>query len=428
MNNFKSTLAPLCEPQVQPAHLWWQRPGLVTKDNRLEIAGHDAHTLAQEHGTPLFVYDLDRFEDNYFRLHRALEKQQHPFRVYYAMKANRFAPLLKTLLRHDVTGIDTASPGEVLAALEAGFPADRITFTNVSVSRRDVEKLKGLDIMLNCDSLSMIDKIADVDPGRSIGIRINPQIGVGINENLTYAGLKPTKFGIYLDRLDEALRMIDSRGLKLQGLHMHVGCGWTGSAITQFFRAVEKMLDVASDVIDRNGPLEYINFGGGLGVPLSHSDGHVDVNLYARGIAERVRELDAGIQICVEPGDYMVKDTGVLLAEVVMNEEKGGEQFVGVDTGFNVHCGASHYALYQEFVHATRASEPGAAPVTIVGNINEVVDVFADQRPMPHIEEGEILAMLNAGGYGTSMTSNHCLRDAASEIAVSQRGNPFATV
>ena len=417
--------APL-EPQFAHDHLWWQRPGLTSRHNRLEIAGRDAEALAREHGTPLFVYDLDRFEDNYLRLHKAFDEHAQPFRVYYAMKANRYRPLLQTLLQHDFSGIDTASPGEVIAAIEAGCPAERVTFTNVSVSRKDIERIKGLDIMFNCDSLSMIDKVADIDPGRPVGIRVNPQIGVGINENLTYAGQRATKFGIYLDRLEESLALIRRRGLRLQGLHMHVGCGWTGSAITQFFQAVDRLLNIASDVIERHGPIEYINFGGGLGVPLHASDGRVDVQLYAEGITERVRALDPGIRVCVEPGDYLVKDTGVMLSEVVMNERKGDTQFVGVDTGFNVHCGASHYALFQEFIHTTRAEDMPEHPVSIVGNINEVIDVFAHHRQMPPIEEGEILAMINAGGYGTSMTSNHCLREGATEIALSQRGNPFA--
>lgn len=426
-NRLHAQIAPTLPRPSLDRTSWWQRPGQYAIDDVLHIGGHDARDLVAQHGTPLFVYDLDRFEDNYFRLHNAFAAHDQPFRVYYAMKANRFAPLLQTLLAHDVSGIDTASPGEVHAAIAAGCAPERITFTNVSVSRRDIASLKGLDIMLNCDSLSMIEKVAEIDPGRAIGLRINPQIGVGISDNLTYAGVKPTKFGIYLDRLPEALRLIERTGLKLRGLHMHVGCGWTGSAITQFFRAVDRMIEVAGHVIKTAGPLAYINFGGGLGVPLKAGDGRVDVELYARGIVERVRRLDAGIQVCVEPGDYLVKDTGVLLTEAVMVEEKGGTPFVGVDTGFNVHCGASHYGLYQEFIHTTRATCPTEDAVTIVGNINEVVDVFAADRPMPRIDEGDVLAMLNAGGYGTSMTSNHCLRAGAVEIAVSQRGDPFAT-
>ncbi|MFU8803513.1 MAG: diaminopimelate decarboxylase [Bradymonadaceae bacterium] len=406
---------------------WWERPGLEVKEDRLQIAGQDAEQLARRHGAPVFAYDLDRLEDNFLRLHDAFSKHEHPFQVFYAVKANRFLPLIQTLNRLGVAGIDAASPGEVRFALEHGFSEERITFTNVSVSRKDVEQLKGLGIRLNCDSISMLHKVADIDPGRAVGLRINPQVGVGISENLTYAGLKPTKFGIYLDALEEALRVIRDRGLRLQGLHMHVGCGWTGSAITQFFQAVDRLTSIAEDIIASHGPLEYINFGGGLGIPLKAGESNVDIALYTQGIVERVRQLGLGIKVCVEPGDYIVKDTATMLAEVVMAENKGGVDFVGVNTGFHVHCGASHYGLYQEFVHTTRASRWPEKDVTIVGNINEVIDVFADARPMPLIEEDDILAMLNAGGYGTSMTMAHCLRESAKEIALSRRGNPFAT-
>ncbi|MBA2662100.1 MAG: diaminopimelate decarboxylase [Bradymonadaceae bacterium] len=406
---------------------WWERPGLSIQDDRLVIAGHDALALASKYGTPLFAYDLDRLEDNFFRLYNAFARQEHPFQVFYAVKANRYAPIVKTLQALGLAGIDAASPREVHAALEAGFPEERITFTNVSVSRRDVEQLKGLNILLNCDSISMLHKVADIDPGRRVGLRINPQVGVGISENLTYAGARATKFGVYLDALPEALRVIQDRGLRLQGLHMHVGCGWTGSAITQFFQAVDRLINIASDIIATFGPLEYLNFGGGLGIPLKAGDSSVDVNLYAQGIVDRVRQLGLGIKVCVEPGDYMVKDTATMLSEVVMAENKGGVNFVGVNTGFNVHCGASHYGLFQEFIHTERASQWPTDTVSIVGNINEVIDVFAADRAMPPIAEGDILAMINAGGYGTSMTSEHCLREAAVEAAFSQRGNPFAT-
>lgn len=406
---------------------WWERPGLNAQDDRLLIAGHDALDLASKYGTPLFAYDLDRLEDNFFRLHNAFARQEHPFQVFYAMKANRFEPLIKTLHATGLAGIDAASPREVHAALAAGFPEERITFTNVSVSRKDIEQLKGLNILMNCDSISMLHKVADIDPGRRVGLRINPQVGVGISENLTYAGARPTKFGIYLDMIPEALRVISERGLHLQGLHMHVGCGWTGSAITNFFQAVDKLISIAGDIIENYGPLEYLNFGGGLGVPLKAGDAGVDVNLYAQGIVDRVRQLGLGIKVCCEPGDFMVKDTATMLSEVVMAETKGGVKFVGVNTGFNVHTGASHYGLYQEFIHTTRASQWLSEQVSIVGNINEVIDVFAADRMMPPIEEGDILAMINAGGYGTSMTMQHCLREPAIEAAFSQRGNPFAT-
>ncbi|RDV36504.1 diaminopimelate decarboxylase [Bradymonadaceae bacterium TMQ3] len=419
-------------PQIRPTALdpahqnWWVRDGLRPETHRLQIAGHDAEQLLRHVDRPLFAYDLDRVEANYMRLHDAFARHGHPFQVFFAVKANRFRPIVETLRATGVAGIDAASPREVLYALEMGFPAEKITFTNVSVSHRDLEQLKGLPIMLNCDSLSVINKVADVDPGRAIGLRINPQVGVGINENLTYAGQRATKFGIYLDRLPEALELIRKRGLRLQGLHMHVGCGWTGSAITQYFQAVDRLTAIARDVIDTHGPLEYLNFGGGLGVPLTAGDGSVDVNLYSEGIVERVRQLGLGIKVCVEPGDYIVKDSGVLLSEVVMVEEKGGTEFVGVNTGFNVHTGASHYGLYQEFVHTTRADFGPQKNVTIVGNINEVIDVFAADRPMPLIEEGDILAMLNAGGYGASMMMEHCLREPAMQMGLSQKGNPFA--
>jgi diaminopimelate decarboxylase len=233
---------------------------------------------------------------------------------------------------------------------------------------------------------------------------------------LTYAGHRPSKFGIYADRFDEARRLADSYGLIVDGVHMHVGSGWLARGLETFSRAVTRLTDFAATLPD----LAYVNVGGGIGVPHETGDEPVDLALYASTVALVVRErLGDHVEICCEPGDYIVNDAGILAAEVTMVEEKGGALFVGLNVGFNSNPQAAHYGFHQEIVHASRGpAGPNAKRHCVVGNINEVIDNFHEDAPLPEVHEGDVLVMLNAGGYGASMVSDHCMREVARDVFV----------
>lgn len=182
---------------------WWQRPRLGYRQNRLQLAGQDLDTLARSAGTPLYAYDGQRVLDNARRIHAALRAAvgaKH--RVFYAMKSNRFAPLLAALRTHDVCGIDACSPEELLLARQCGFREADISYTGTAMSDEDARCLaRHPAVLVNCDSLASLRRIAALSPGRAVGLRINPGLGLGYRKNklLRYAGGATTKFGIYAE-------------------------------------------------------------------------------------------------------------------------------------------------------------------------------------------------------------------------------------
>jgi diaminopimelate decarboxylase len=161
-------------------------------------------------------------------------------------------------------------------------------------------------------------------------------------------------------------------------------------------------------------PIAEVNVGGGLGVPARSDESPVDVDAYAAVLQRHLGEL--AVAIGCEPGDYLAKDAGILLGEVVTVEDRAGTRFVGLDLGWNVNCSYFIYRYAQEIVLCRAPDAPRTQRVTIAGHINEAGDVFAEDYPMPALEEGDIVAILNAGGYHQAMSSTHCLRPMAGVV------------
>lgn len=396
---------------------WWIRERMCFEGEDLVFAGHRVEDLAKRHGGRVMAYDGDRIRDRVTTLKRALDRTGQPNRLYYAVKANRFGGIVGAIRDTGVVGIDCCSPGEVRLALAAGFAPEEISFTGCSVSEEDIEFLVDLPIRINVNSISMIHKIGWYGNGRAIGLRLNPQIGVGASPGLIYAGAQATKFGIYPDRIEEAVRLADSYGLVIEGVHMHVGSGWLREGTPKFVAAVERLVELAAGI---GKPLRYVNVGGGIGVVHGPDDHAVDLDLYAGSIAHAVRKyLGDDVEICCEPGDFLVNDCAILAATVTEVEEKGGLLFVGLNIGFNANPQAAHYGFVPELLHTHRGPTPrDARCYVITGNINEVIDVFNPAAPLPTVKEGDVLAILNVGGYSSSMRSNHCLRDLPAEVMV----------
>jgi diaminopimelate decarboxylase len=391
---------------------WWTREGLEARDGRLFFAGNDAEVLARAHGTPLFLYDPARLPANVCRLQAPLEQARIRCRVHYALKANRHPAFLSRLRALGTVGVDVCSPDEVALALESGWKPEEISYTGTNLSSRDLDRILAVPLILNLDSLSAIRRVGARAAGRRIGLRVNPQIGTGYSEKLTYAGDKPTKFGVYADRFDEALDEARRFGLTVDGLHFHIGSGWLREGLPKFLEALRR----AAALARRIPGIEYVNVGGGLGIPLQASDRAVDLDAYAAGLEKHLGPL--GVAVHLEPGDYLVKDAAVLLVEVVTVEEKAGVCFVGVDCGFNAYCLPSVYHYHQEIVLCRAAEAPPAITCTVAGHINEANDLFAERCRLPEVREGDILAFLNAGGYAASMASYHCARPHAAELVV----------
>lgn len=394
---------------------WWERDDLAYVSGRLHLGGEDLDDLARRMGTPLFVYRAARARANLLRLHSALAHAGVDGALYYAMKANRHPALLAFLRTTGLCGIDVCSLGELRTAMECGFPEHLISFTGTSLSPAEYEALAKHDgVAVNLDSLHSLDAFGKVCPGRAVGIRINPDIGVGYADNdmLRYSGASATKFGIYADRFDEALSLARAHGLKVRRIHLHAGSGYLDNELMQFRR----VLEATRPFVDRLANLEEINIGGGLGVPHVASDRPLDLGRWAGVIAETLGRL--GLRILVEPGDYVIKDAGALICSVTYAERRKDVRFVGIDAGFNLAMEPVFYALPCEPVPCLRDTSASWRPATLVGNINEALDVWARDRPMPDLNAGDRVALLNAGGYASAMASNHCMRGHFRELVL----------
>ena len=392
---------------------WWRRSGLESRDGRLTICGEDAETLARRRGTPLFVYDRARYAENARRLQDAAVRAGIPFRLRFALKANPLPEVLEVFRglgtpgSADSVGIDACSPGEVLRAIECGWLAHEISYTGTNVSERDLDVLLEHDVHLNLDALSQIRRYGRRAPGSAVGLRIDPGVGAGYRAHLEYSG-RPTKFGIGLDRLDEALAVASEHDLTIDTVHFHAGSGWLGDGLAAFEAALARAAEATEWLLAQGCPIGEVNVGGGIGVPARDDEPAVDLDAYTRLLARHLGPL--GVVISAEPGDYLSKDAAILLGEVVTVEERGGVTFVGLDLGWNVNCAFFIYGYLQEILPATAVDAPRTAVVTIAGHINEASDVFAEDYPMAPVAEGDIVALLNAGGYHQAMSSTHCLR------------------
>ncbi|MFA4965191.1 MAG: diaminopimelate decarboxylase [Thermoleophilia bacterium] len=400
---------------------WWCRPGLEASGGRLMIAGRDAEELAREHGTPLYAYDLDHVEANVRALQEALARTGHPWKVRFALKSQREPEVLARLRAiaapgtPGFVGLDVCSPGEVEYGLANGFPAREISYTGTNVSERDLDVILQAGVHLNLDLISQVHRVGRRASGGTIGIRVNPRVGAvrpgsGISY---YSGDKPTKFGIYPERLDEAIDAARSYDLTIDTIHFHVSHHLLSDDLPAFDRAVEAAAGMARQAIDAGCPVREVNAGGGLATVMAQGQEPLDLDGYARVLARHLGPL--GVTIACEPGEMLVKNAGVLLAEVVTVEDRsaagdGSAVFAGLDCGWNIMHLAFVYHESVEAVLCRAADAPRTATYTLASHINEGPDLYAEDYPLPPVREGDIVALLGVGAYCQANWHRHCLR------------------
>ncbi|MBN2330606.1 MAG: diaminopimelate decarboxylase [Candidatus Aenigmarchaeota archaeon] len=394
---------------------------LEVHDGKLLIGGEQAEKLAVRYGTPLYVYNGDRVIDNYKRVKALLDNHSdREVRVYYSAKANSSLAVMKILA---ISGAyaDVVSPNEARLALDAGFKRERIMFTGTSVSEPDLREVAGLGVMINIDSFSQMRKLAKLGRFR-VSIRWNPGEGAGGHEHTITAG-RFVKFGIPEGKILEAFREARKLGLDPVGLHQHIGSGWLGKDVDTFLATVGRTLSIARKVTDVLGrELEFVDFGGGPGIPYRPDEAEFPLDRYAHGICRQVK--DSGLRfkaIAVEPGRYIVGDAGILLTRINTVEEKG-VPVIGVDSGFCSLLRPALYGAYHHMVVCNKADKRPDKEWLVAGNLCESGDVFNESksslRPLPTPQEGDILAILDAGAYGFSMSSRYNSRALPAEALV----------
>jgi diaminopimelate decarboxylase len=394
---------------------------LEVHEGKLLIGGIEAEKLAMRYGTPLYVYNGDRVIENYKRVKALLENHSdREVRVYYAAKANSSLAVMKVLAMSGAW-VDVVSPNEARLALDAGFSRERIMFTGTSVSDADLQQVSKLGIMINIDSFSQMRRLAKIGRSR-VSIRWNPGHGAGAHENIITAG-KFIKFGIPEEKILDAFREARKLGLDPVGLHQHIGSGWLGDDVDVFLSTVSKTLQIARQVTDiTDKELEFVDFGGGPGIPYRPGDKEFPLEKYSSGICKLVKESGLKFKaIAVEPGRYIVGDAGILLTQINSVEEKG-VPVMGLDSGFNTFARPAMYGAYHHAVICNKAEKRPEKEWIIAGNLCESGDVLNEDkkalRSMPTPHEGDILAILNAGAYGFSMSSRYNSRTLPGEALV----------
>ncbi|HEM6905956.1 TPA: diaminopimelate decarboxylase [Providencia stuartii] len=377
-------------------------------------------TLPEQFGTPVWVYDSSVIIERI--------NQLKPFdTVRFAQKACSNIHILR-LMREQGVKVDSVSLGEIERALVAGFQAGRenseIVFTADVLDRATLARVTELDIPVNAGSIDMLSQIGEQKSGHTVWLRINPGFGHGHSQK-TNTGGENSKHGIWYQDLPKALEQIRRYNLSLVGLHMHIGSGVDYQHLANVCDAM------VEQVISSNADIQAISAGGGLSTPYREQDEVIDIQHYyslwntARQRIER--HLGHSIELEIEPGRYLVAESGVLLTEVRAVKTMGSRHYVLVDSGFN---DLMRPAMYGSYHHISvlpaegRSLENVPLKETIVaGPLCESGDVFTQQeggmveiRLLPDVQVGDYLVFHDTGAYGASMSSNYNSRPLLPEV------------
>ncbi len=393
----------------------------TNEKGNLTIGGADALELADQYKTPLYVIDEDRIRDNYRRLYGAFSQYYNDFKMFYACKANTNLAVMK-ILEKEGSGIDAVSPGEIYTSLLAGFDPSRILYTGNNVTDDELQFAVTSGVRINLDSISQLKRLSKIPEahGMEISFRVNPMVGAGHHDHCITGG-PLSKFGIMEEEAVDGYNMANDLGFKPVGIHTHIGSGILDPE--PFMLAVRTLMDIAGRVHEGSDVnFDFIDFGGGIGIPYTPEESKLNIIDFAGKITnlykEKLGEYCLGKPtMCIEPGRYIVGDASVLLTKV-NTIKQSYRKFAGVDAGFNTLLRPTMYGSYHHIVSAdTPLAEP-SQNIDIAGDVCESGDLFARDRPMPDVEEGDVLAILNAGAYAFSMSSQYNSRPKAAELLV----------
>ncbi len=383
----------------------------TTKNNKLFIGGISAEDLVAQYGSPLYVYDGNIIRRQYRSI---VENISYPKKsIHYACKANTNIELLK-ILRKEGCNLECVSKGEILAGFEAGFTPEEIIYTCSYVTKEELKFVLDNNIMLNIDSLTQLQRVGEIKPGGKVCLRLNQGIGAGHHEH-TITGGPNSKFGIDISEINKAKQIAKKYKLQIIGIHQHIGSGFLDAEL--YMKAVRKLLDTAKEF----DGLEFVDFGGGFGIAYNPKDHPLDMvklgKLITNEIEKFVKEYGRELVIKFEPGRYLVGESGVLLGSVTEIKQTPYKKFVGIDAGFNQLVRPMMYEAFHEIVNASNVVSREEV-VNVVGNICESGDFFAKNRKLSFAQEGNILAILDAGAYGYAMSFPYNGRPQTAEILV----------
>ncbi len=380
---------------------------------QFEIGGLSAVALAETYGTPLFVYDAARIQQQYQTMRHALRGVSN-VKIHYACKALTNISVLR-LLQQLGAGLDAVSYQEILLGIKAGFAPQEIMYTPNSVSIEELEAAIELGVRINIDNIETLEYMGLHHAGKAFCVRINPHIMAGGNSNIS-VGHIDSKFGISIHQMPLVHRLVKTLNMRIEGVHMH-----TGSDILDvdvFGHAAKLLFDAARAFDD----LEYLDFGSGFKVKYKAHDMETDMEQFGQMITEQFtafcEETGKDLTLVFEPGKYLVSEAGTFLATTNVVKQTTSTVFAGLDTGFNHFIRPMFYGAHHDMVNV---SNPLGKPkiYTVVGYICET-DTFGWNRRLSEIKAGDIIGFKNAGAYCFSMASNYNSRYRPAEVLVHQ--------
>ena len=382
----------------------------------------DPAALLKEFGSPLYVYNEAIIRERAKEMKNLVSYKN--FVVNYSAKANSNIAFLQ-IINDAGLNAEAMSPGEVAAELRAGFKPENMLCISNNTSCEEMKYIAGLGITVSVDSLSQLEQFGTVNPGCRVAVRFNTGVGAGHHEKVITAG-SDTKFGVNPEFIPEVKAIVEKHSLKLIGVNHHIGSLFMNPE--PYLEGAENLFGVAMNFRD----LEFVDLGGGFGIPYNKQGGEERLALKQLGakldelIKEFVLRYGSEITIKIEPGRYISAECGVLLGKVRTVKYNGPVKYVGTDLGMNVLLRPAMYDSHHdiEVYRESGNTDIEQELVTVVGNICETGDIIAKNIRLPKIVEGDILGVLDAGAYGFVMSSNYNHRLRPAEVLIRQDGQP----
>ncbi|MDR1405120.1 MAG: diaminopimelate decarboxylase [Candidatus Methanoplasma sp.] len=383
------------------------------RDGIMLFGGIPVTEIAEEFGTPVYVTDESRLRENYRRIYGAFSKHMDT-KIHYACKANTSLAILK-ILEGEGSGIDAVSVGEVMTCIKAGFTPDRIMYTGVNASNEELAAVTELGVTVNIDSVSALERLSKIKTGLPVSFRITPGVGSGHSDKVI-TGSKGSKFGIPDKSVIKTYIRAKELGFEPKGIHAHIGSG--GQSAEPFSDELEVLIGYTNELKDLGIDLDFIDIGGGIGVPYRPNEPEMDIDELGASLTEMILEETDVRTIILEPGRYIVCDTTVLLTRCIDVKDAGTKKYVGVDAGFNTLIRPAMYDAYHHVALGNKFGKACTAKYDVAGPICESGDYLAHDRALPNPEEGDTVVVYNAGAYGFSMSSNYNSRPLCREVLI----------
>lgn len=368
--------------------------------------------IAAEFGTPCFIYSRATLERHYHVFDRALKDHEHL--ICYAVKANSNIGILNILARLG-SGFDVVSGGELTRVIAAKGDPKKVVFSGVGKTSEEMSYALDLGILcFNVESIPELERLNKIAKKKKkiapISIRVNPNIDPKTHPYIA-TGLKENKFGIdYQDAIDAYTRAAKLSNLRIKGVDCHIGSQIT--ELQPFVAATDRMLELIKKLQNKGIKIEHIDLGGGLGVPY-HDETPPDPFKYVSRISEHIK----GLKVIVEPGRVIVANAGILVTKVEYVKHTANKNFVIVDAAMNDLIRPVLYDAWHNIIPVVRNSKMRKKTYDVVGPICETSDFLAKNRTLA-VDENDLLAVLSAGAYGFSMSSNYNSRPRAPEVIV----------